>query len=68
MKFSIEIIEIFTHHLIQNYRLGASSPALLKLLDANEIPNGRALVPGCGRGYDVVALASKDRKAIGSEY
>jgi hypothetical protein len=26
---------------------------------------GRALVPGCGRGYDVVALASAKRTVIG---
>lgn len=31
------------------------------------IPTGRALVPGCGRGYDVTALASSDRFAVGLE-
>jgi Thiopurine S-methyltransferase (TPMT) len=44
---------------------GRSSPALLKLLQENKIPEGRALVPGCGRGYDVVTLASQSRKALG---
>lgn len=44
---------------------GRSSPALLKLLQENKIPEGRALVPGCGRGYDVVTLASESRKVLG---
>lgn len=30
-----------------------------KLIEEGKVPNGRALVPGCGRGYDVAALASK---------
>lgn len=45
---------------------GSSSPALLKLLAEDQIPNGRALVPGCGRGYDVITLASATRKAVGT--
>lgn len=45
--------------------VGYSSPALLKLIAEGKIPNGRALVPGCGRGYDVVALASQKRIATG---
>jgi len=41
-------------------------PALAQLIEAgNEIPNGRALVPGCGRGYDVTALASESRYCLG---
>lgn len=46
--------------------VGNSSPALLKLIAEGKIPNGRALVPGCGRGYDVVALASDKRIATGT--
>ena len=41
------------------------SPALWKLIQENKIPDGRALVPGCGRGYDVAALASRSRYALG---
>jgi Thiopurine S-methyltransferase (TPMT) len=48
--------------------IGNSSPALLKLIAEGKIPNGRALIPGCGRGYDVVALASKNRIATGIFY
>jgi Thiopurine S-methyltransferase (TPMT) len=45
--------------------IGNSSPALLKLIAEGKIPNGRALIPGCGRGYDVLALASENRIATG---
>ena len=41
------------------------SPALLQLITADAIPEGRALVPGCGRGYDVFALASLKRHCVG---
>jgi SAM-dependent methyltransferase len=34
---------------------------------AGHVPAGRALVPGCGRGYDVAALASAEREAVGLE-
>ena len=34
---------------------------------ATIIPNGRALVPGSGRGFDATALASKDRYVIGCD-
>jgi SAM-dependent methyltransferase len=41
------------------------SPLLIKYLHEGLIPNGRALVPGCGRGYDVTALASDERYVLG---
>jgi hypothetical protein len=41
-------------------------PAFQSLIDKNSLPKGRALVPGCGRGYDVTALAeSGDRYCVG---
>lgn len=45
-------------------------PALLNLLQSNILPGGeaaRALVPGCGRGYEVCALAKSGRydKVVG---
>jgi hypothetical protein len=40
-------------------------PALQYLIDRGHIPKGRALVPGCGRGYDVTALAEDDRYVVG---
>lgn len=46
-------------------RMGPS-PLLEKYLRSPDIiPIGRALVPGCGRGYDLVALASDDREVVG---
>lgn len=42
------------------------SPLLLKYVESTDyIPAGKALVPGCGRGYDLVALASAERSVIG---
>ena len=40
-------------------------PALQYLIDRGHIPLGRALVPGCGRGYDVTALACDGRYVVG---
>lgn len=41
--------------------LGDAAPALRAALDADLIPAGRWLVPGCGRGQDAVALARTGR-------
>ena len=41
------------------------SPLLAKFIKEDRIPNGRALVPGCGRGYDVTALAAPGRYVLG---
>ena len=40
-------------------------PALVKMVEEGSVPTGRALVPGCGRGYDVVLLATPERQATG---
>ena len=40
---------------------------LRSLLQAGQVPGGRALVPGCGAGHDVFALAADDRQALGLE-
>ena len=39
----------------QRFDIGRSHPRLVALLP--QLPHGRALVPGCGRGYDVATLA-----------
>ena len=36
---------------------GGVSPALLEWLESGELSPGKILIPGCGRGYEVVALA-----------
>ncbi|XP_043721549.1 probable thiol methyltransferase 2 [Telopea speciosissima] len=43
------------------------TPVFLHLHQADALPRGRALVPGCGTGYDVVAIASPDRYVVGLE-
>ncbi|GAB2265471.1 trans-aconitate methyltransferase 1 [Dionaea muscipula] len=45
--------------------LGQPTPILLHLLQTDSIPSGRTLVPGCGSGYDVIALACPERCVIG---
>ncbi len=44
---------------------GDSPPILHQLVAQKTLPAGRALVPGCGAGYDVLTLASPNRKVIG---
>jgi SAM-dependent methyltransferase len=45
--------------------MNSPTPALVHLLANGLVPEGRALVPGCGRGYDVVVLASPSREVYG---
>jgi len=45
--------------------LGKPTPVIEHLVRSGTLPNGRALVPGCGMGYDVVALACPERFVIG---
>jgi SAM-dependent methyltransferase len=44
---------------------GTSPPALRRLLERDLVPDGRVLVPGCGTGYDLAALARHDREVVG---
>jgi len=45
---------------------GGSPPILEQLVDDDALPTGRALVPGCGSGYDVLTLARHpDRSVLG---
>jgi len=44
---------------------GCASPTLRRLVAEGSVAPGRALVPGCGAGYDVFALAADDRVAVG---
>ncbi|XP_010554387.1 PREDICTED: thiocyanate methyltransferase 1-like [Tarenaya hassleriana] len=48
--------------------IGGPTPIVVHLLDSASLPNGTALVPGCGAGYDVVAMASPERYVIGLDY
>lgn len=44
---------------------GAAPQALVDLVGQGVLPQGRALVPGAGSGYDVLTLANPEREAIG---
>eukprot|EP00045_Choanoeca_perplexa_P022963 m.11476 g.11476 ORF g.11476 m.11476 type:complete len:274 (-) comp9822_c0_seq1:93-914(-) len=44
-----------------------SSPALVNLLKQGQLPKGKALVPGCGRGYDAIAFAAFGYHAVGMD-
>ncbi|CAN8284551.1 unnamed protein product [Cochlearia groenlandica] len=45
--------------------LGRPTPIIVHLIDTYSLPIGRTLVPGCGTGYDVVAMACPDRYVVG---
>uniref|UniRef100_Q9ZSZ7 Methyl chloride transferase n=1 Tax=Batis maritima TaxID=4436 RepID=Q9ZSZ7_BATMA len=45
--------------------LGVPTPLVLHLVKNNALPNGKGLVPGCGGGYDVVAMANPERFMVG---
>ncbi|KAE8723953.1 Thiocyanate methyltransferase 1 [Hibiscus syriacus] len=45
--------------------LGRPTPIILHLHDTGSLPMGRALVPGCGTGYDVVVMACPGRYVVG---
>ncbi|GAB4858949.1 Probable thiol methyltransferase 2, variant 4 [Ancistrocladus abbreviatus] len=45
--------------------LGQPTPILQHLLQTGSLPMGSALVPGCGSGYDVVALACPECYVVG---
>ncbi|KAL9240725.1 hypothetical protein vseg_014911 [Gypsophila vaccaria] len=45
--------------------LGQPTPILQHLVRNDVLLKGRALVPGCGSGYDVVTLASPERYVVG---
>ncbi|KAB2013835.1 hypothetical protein ERO13_D09G165000v2 [Gossypium hirsutum] len=45
--------------------LGCPTPVILHLHHSGSLPMGRVLVPGCGTGYDVVAMACPGRYVVG---
>jgi methyl halide transferase len=59
----------------ERYRRGATpwdrggvSPALLQWLDSGVIAPGRTLVPGCGRGYEVLELARRGFEVVALDF
>ena len=51
----------------QAFDANRCEPSFVALIQTGTLPNGRALVPGCGRGYAVEALASESRDVLGLE-
>ncbi|XP_015879513.3 probable thiol methyltransferase 2 isoform X2 [Ziziphus jujuba] len=45
--------------------LGRPTPLLKRLHETGSLPRGTALLPGCGTGYDVVAIACPERYVVG---
>ncbi|XP_059447026.1 probable thiol methyltransferase 2 [Corylus avellana] len=45
--------------------LGQPTPVILHLHQTGALPKGRALIPGCGSGYDIVAIACPERYVVG---
>jgi SAM-dependent methyltransferase len=46
---------------------GAEAPALVELIEQRKIGGKRALVPGCGSGYDALALAEVFDEVVGMD-
>lgn len=44
---------------------GQSPPSLVGLVEGGTLPEGLAVVPGCGAGYDVITLAEGGRRVVG---
>lgn len=44
---------------------GAPVPALVELVKTKALPQGRALVPGAGSGYDILCMAGPNRQVTG---
>src|SRR2546430_12431600 len=47
---------------------GQATPALCDWLDGHPLDRGRAVVPGCGRGHDVIELARRGFDALGVDF
>eukprot|EP00270_Netrium_digitus_P016837 TRINITY_DN6099_c0_g2_i2.p1 TRINITY_DN6099_c0_g2~~TRINITY_DN6099_c0_g2_i2.p1 ORF type:complete len:221 (+),score=40.98 TRINITY_DN6099_c0_g2_i2:31-693(+) len=50
---------------ITPWDLSGVTPAVAQLVAEGSLPRGRILVPGCGSGYDVVAMATDGRQVVG---
>lgn len=48
--------------------IGEVSPAILRLWDEGKLPSGKAIVPGCGRGHEVVFLAERGFEVTAVDY
>jgi SAM-dependent methyltransferase len=51
--------EVRYEHAVTPWDRGATSPALTHWLDNGNLKPCRILIPGCGRGYEVIELAQR---------
>src|SRR5262249_19529956 len=69
---SIRVERDFWEGLFQTgdtrFDLGGPTNALFDWLEARALQPGKALVPGCGRGYDVIELARRGWDALGVDF
>ena len=48
--------------------LGEVAPPFIKLLEAGKLPVGKVLIPGCGRGHEVMYLAQNGFDVTGVDF
>ena len=48
--------------------LGQVAPPFIRLWEENKLPNGKAIIPGCGQGHEVLFLAGKGLQVTGLDY
>ena len=48
--------------------LGQVAPPFIRLWEENKLPKGKAIIPGCGQGHEVLFLAGKGFQVTGLDY
>jgi SAM-dependent methyltransferase len=48
--------------------LGEVAPPFIKLMEAGKLPAGKVLIPGCGRGHEVMYLAQNGFDVTGVDF
>ncbi len=48
--------------------IGEVSPAIIRLWNENKLPQGKAIVPGCGQGHEVMFLAERGWQVTGVDF
>ena len=48
--------------------LGQVAPPFIRLWNENKLPAGKAIIPGCGQGHEVLYLAGKGLQVTGLDY
>jgi len=48
--------------------LGQVAPPFIRLWQENKLPKGKAIIPGCGQGHEVLFFAGKGLQVTGLDY